>query len=395
MLKKTLIFLFCLELISLLILSLMRLYNFSYSKILNKEPIVVYFSKKHLPHPIFRKRLSENNLEGNDIYKFDPNTVMYNHKLDRFGNEKKMNFENKKIDDFNIFLIGGSTVEGDGVYKSEDTIDSTIRKNIRDLSCFNTIRIYNEGVSGYSSKQDYLNISLRILPHYKPDMVISLQGWNDFLSYVGTRDNNISSLAKYWTTREQKIYKIVTTNKISNPIFSFIENNSYLGILLSSMFSTYQNYYFLNKHYKSELAKSENLEILSKNYFYFQDQSQKVLRLNGVSYFHFLQPILNYKKFPTKYEKNILNGKKDIKSKDNVDNSVYSTKFWQNQESFYNSITNDKRFIEKDWKYDFSRIFENSTDIDFADHGHLTKIAQKKVGKLIFDKVKKEIKCIK
>ena len=111
--------------------------------------------------------------------------------------------------------------------------------------------------------------------------------------------------------------------------------------------------------------------------------------------FSFLQPILIYKKFPTKYEKNILNGKKGSKSKDNVDNSVYSTKFWQNQESFYNSITNDKRFIEKDWKYDFSRIFENSTDIDFADHGHLTKIAQKKVGELIFDKVKKEIKCIK
>ena len=111
--------------------------------------------------------------------------------------------------------------------------------------------------------------------------------------------------------------------------------------------------------------------------------------------FIFFQPVLIYKKFPTKYEKNILNGKKDIKSKDNVDNSVYSTKFWQNQESFYNSITNDKRFIEKDWKYDFSRIFENSTDIDFTDHGHLTKIAQKKVGKLIFDKVKKEIKCIK
>jgi hypothetical protein len=41
-----------------------------------------------------------------------------------------------------------------------------------------------------------------------------------------------------------------------------------------------------------------------------------------------------------------------------------------------------------------SLIFENSTDTDFFDHGHLKK-KLKKIGKLIFDKVKKEIKCIK
>ena len=36
-------------------------------------------------------------------------------------------------------------------------------------------------------------------------MIISLQGWNDILkSYVGSRNNGISPLAKYWSTREQK-----------------------------------------------------------------------------------------------------------------------------------------------------------------------------------------------
>ena len=44
---------------------------------------------------------------------------------------------------------------------------------------------------------------------------------------------------------------------------------------------------------------------------------------------------------------------------------------------------------------DFSDIFKNSSDEDFIDHGHYSKIAQDKIGKLIFEEIKEKIKCNK
>jgi hypothetical protein len=395
MLKKILIFLFCLEFVSLTILFMLRLYNFSYQKIFNKEPLIIFFSKNHLPHPILRKSIFSNEINNVKALNFDPNTVLYNHKFDRFGNEKKINLLKKENRNYNIFLIGGSTVEGDGVYSQEDLIDSSIRRKIDALKCLNKINIYNEGVSGNSSKQDYLNITLRILPHYSPNMIISLQGVNDFLGYTGTRNNEVAPLAKFWTTREQKTYSYINSLNFESDLLLFLKDKTYLGILLFSLIETYKNYYVYDLYYKTELSKSEDLEVLTNNYFYFQEQSYKISKLNNVLYFHFFQPVLIYKKFPTEYEKNILDGKKNTYRFDGENNKVFHSKYWENLRSFYEAIINDEQFKEKNWKTDFSGIFKNSIDLDFIDHVHYTKVAQEKIGKLIFENIKENIKCNK
>ena len=157
----------------------------------------------------------------------DPNTVLYSHRFNRFGEEKKINLDVKNEEHFNIFLIGGSSAEGDGVNSSDHTIDSIIKKEIKSLNCSNLINVYNEAVSGNSSKQDFLNISLRIIPHYKPDMIISLQGWNDFLGYVGSRNNGISPLAKYWSTREQKMYNYINQSNIKFEVIDIVKTKTF------------------------------------------------------------------------------------------------------------------------------------------------------------------------
>ena len=387
--KNILILFLCIELISLILLVTLRLYNFSFSKIKNSEPLIVYFSKKHLPHPIFRQPVSKD--YNKEI--FDPNTGIYNHKFNRFGEEKKINLINEKDDSYNIFLIGGSTVEGHGVYESQHTIHSSIQESINLLNCSNKINVYNEGISGNTSKTDFLNISLRIIPHYKPDMMISLQGWNDFLAYAGSRNNKISPLSQYWTTREQKMYSYINKENYSSEFLNVIKNKTYLGILLSSMIGTYKRYYFIDLHYRVELSKNEDIQILRKNYFYFQEQSQKISELNGVDYYHFFQPSLIYKKSLTEYEKNILNGAKNTFSFGKRNNYIFSSEFWNNLKNFNETIINDNEFTEKKWIYDLSHAFENSSDIDYLDHGHLSKIAQKKLGKLIFGKIKDKIPC--
>ena len=69
--KKIFIVFICLELVSLILLVTFRLYNLSFLKIKNSEPLTVYFSKKHLPHPIFRQPVTKDH--NKEI--FDPNTV--------------------------------------------------------------------------------------------------------------------------------------------------------------------------------------------------------------------------------------------------------------------------------------------------------------------------------
>jgi hypothetical protein len=67
----------------------------------------------------------------------------------------------------------------------------------------------------------------------------------------------------------------------------------------------------------------------------------------------------------------------------------------KNLGSFYESIINNEQFKKRNWINDFSDIFKNSSDEDFVDHGHYSKIAQDKIGKLIFEEIKEKIKCNK
>ena len=80
MLKKTIFIIFFTEVISLLILFSLRFVNIVYLKLNSYEPLIVYFSKNHLPHPIFRKSKNEYNaMSHNNLKDFDPNTVLYFH----------------------------------------------------------------------------------------------------------------------------------------------------------------------------------------------------------------------------------------------------------------------------------------------------------------------------
>lgn len=395
MLKKTLIVIFFIETISLLILFSFRFFNIVYLKLNSSEPLIVYFSKNHLPHPVLRKSKNNYNaMNDNNLKDFDPNTVLYFHNENRFGEKKNINNKSNN-DDYFIYLIGGSTVDGTGADKPNETIDASIKRQIKKLNCKNSVKIFNEAVSGNSSKQDFLNISLRLLPHNSPDMILSLQGWNDFLSYAGSRHNEISPLAKYWTTREQMTYKYINSPNFYNNFILLIKNETFLGILLSSMLDTYKRYFFIDLENRKQLSLSENIKILEKNYFYFQKQSRLISMNNNVKYFHFLQPSLLFKNFPTQKEMNILNGVKNTFSYGKRDNYIFSKTYWDNLDKFYKTIVKNEEFFNSDWIYDFSKIFLNSKDTDFIDHGHLSKIAQSKIGISIFNEIKSEINCVK
>lgn len=371
----TLLIIILIEIFSLIILiSIDVVDKFLIKNVLHAKQFSIY----DLPHPILNKFIFKKDSRWKNLY--DPNTTLYMDKY-RFGKDRLINI---KKNNFHIYLVGGSTVEGDGVDKEEKTIAFNLEKMINQkLNCQNKIKVFNEGISGNASKLDFLNISLRILKYQKPDLIISLQGGNDFLAYSGTRILNQNLFSEHWYTREQHFIKKIDED-IFIKIFTYFFNNTYFGKLISAViYSINPEIYWFKGGYKMIKDKG----ILHENYKYFQNLSYEITKSNDVDYYHFLQPILSLKKNKSLNEMNTFHGKKYTTTFSGIPNQVFSKKFWEDYTEFYYKILLDLEITQNDWFFDFSQIFENSNDDDFYDHIHLSENGQNKIAFKISEKI--------
>ncbi|MDH5581309.1 MAG: hypothetical protein OEY33_05335, partial [Bdellovibrionales bacterium] len=82
--------------------------------------------------------------------KYDPNLLYYMHDKLRWG-QKRPFYSKKSKGDYLIYLLGGSTVEGEGVQDIKDSIafqlEKKLNEKIKDLGL--KIKVINEGISGY------------------------------------------------------------------------------------------------------------------------------------------------------------------------------------------------------------------------------------------------------
>jgi len=80
---------------------------------------------------------------------------------------------------YNIFLLGGSTAFGYGLV-DEETVPSWLQKKINDTYPGRHIKLFNMGRSHYYSTQERLLFETLLTKNIIPDMVIFLDGLNDF-----------------------------------------------------------------------------------------------------------------------------------------------------------------------------------------------------------------------
>jgi Lysophospholipase L1 and related esterases len=85
----------------------------------------------------------------------------------------------KNSDTYRIFVVGGSTVFGDGV-KTDETIPQNLQKEFLDdkLNGIENIEVINAGINGAWSKDEAKLIKNKIIK-YDPDLIIVYDGWND------------------------------------------------------------------------------------------------------------------------------------------------------------------------------------------------------------------------
>jgi uncharacterized protein YjbI with pentapeptide repeats len=90
----------------------------------------------------------------------------------------------KPSDTYRIFIIGGSTVFGEGV-ESDETIPYYVQKKFDDLNLGKKIQVINAGVSSSWSAHEFTMINDKIM-NYEPDFLIIYGGWNDLDRFTGS-----------------------------------------------------------------------------------------------------------------------------------------------------------------------------------------------------------------
>jgi GDSL-like Lipase/Acylhydrolase family len=118
---------------------------------------------------------------------------------------------------FRAFLFGGSTMMGLGVKNNNQTISSNLETSLQKK--IPHARTANCAVGAYTSWQEMTYLSLEII-HYKPDVVIIMDGWNDFLhSSWGNKDYK----GKWIPNTQRSLDDIVNYIKQATGELTFIE----------------------------------------------------------------------------------------------------------------------------------------------------------------------------
>ena len=275
-------------------------------------------------------------------------------------------------DIYKIFIFGGSTVAGYGVDTPEETFPAILEKELK-LRISNNIKVFNFGVGGYTSIQEFLlfleNINL------KPNMVIVYDGWND-ISYSllkpfdSIHNSNTSPFAYNYIY--SKLVSEISIHKYNLSFYGFSFNHKYF---INSLYSIRALNYILKRQVtRFNLSPNETCS----RYLTIIDAFKSVCFNNNIPFYSFLQPVLLFKNFKSKEE--ILNFKKyDIYSSSNC--SVIT--------EFYKLLN---VFSKTNYYYtDLSKIFVNNKSHLFTDYCHLNNEGNILVSNAIYNSINEEI----
>lgn len=122
------------------------------------------FTRSHLPHHLLGK-IPAPGFQRND------------NRHDRHGFRGDEITAEKPQDSFRIVAVGGSTTYSTGVGDYRESYPDLLKDYLHNAG-FDSVEVINAGVAGYSSYENLINISFRVLP-LEPDLIILYQGFND------------------------------------------------------------------------------------------------------------------------------------------------------------------------------------------------------------------------
>jgi hypothetical protein len=324
------------------------------------------------------------------LYKFKPNVLAHmpgypdNLFTNKYGFISNDNFEHNlnNTQNYNIFLLGGSTVEGRGASSNSMTISSNLERCL--LKKNKNIQVINSGFSGDFSYQEFLRFAGNIIPNYKVDHVITLNGRNDahFSFSQGTSwkknhqpafeifMNQINSLRKDCIT-------CAIDNKLRRYSLIYYSLNFYLSKI--NLLKDKEKKHAFSRSYSKE---NFNSDVIESNIFEASKMYINNIKLihsyasdNQIKYNGYIQPILDVSK------------KRNISKKEKIFLEKYSSEYGEVYFDFifkfYKNITNNNPLFLAD----ISDLFYNISEDLYYDSVHYGDLANK----IIADKICQDI----
>ncbi len=317
------------------------------------------------------------------LNRWKPNVVAHMPGYPNFLETDRYGFIHNGIDleiekeTYNIFVTGGSTVEGRGSTSNSNTIAANLEKILKKKADRKNVRVINAGFSGDTTYQELTRIFGYLIPNFKVDMVISISGRNDGHNPIYRGKN----------------FKI----NIGNEAFDLFERNfnnlnvSCISCSIDNKLKRYSiTYYSLNFYLNKLLIKNSkfiNHYNLSLNDIFFEDYAKNTfnnlstikhrLDLENIKFVAFLQPTL-LKKLKKNFTK---------KEAQNVQNWFLENgynDYFLGIDNFYSEL---QKHTNNQWFFDISDIFLYNKNELYWDSLHYNDLANKLIANTIASKL--------
>ncbi|MFC1704324.1 SGNH/GDSL hydrolase family protein [Candidatus Omnitrophota bacterium] len=340
---------------------------------------------KMLPHPLLR---GFEEMQSGFLH-YDPNLGWYD-KTRRFG-EVRRELLPKRSGEYRVFILGGSTVDGTGARNKSESIAKRLEHYLNQSSSFNgkKVIVYNEGISGYYSKQELLLLATKILPFQEPDMIVVLDGVNDFIDHTVSKISLDRIYSGSWHYRELQHTKAM--DEITSPrgaclnaanwMVAFIVKKTYLGnfldfgyrILTDRANGLLDHFLVLNPRLE---PSNEVPEYIVDYYLDNIFMMKSLCDGQNVKFYWFPQPTL--------FLKESLTNSEDESFK------KYSEDFWNNFRKFYEEMSKKAgvRFSKSEFFHDLSTSLSTLEHTAYIDVCHYTPVAQDAIAKLMSEYIR-------
>jgi len=292
-----------------------------------------------------------------------------NLQTDRYGFIHNGSDTEIKNSDYNVFVIGGSTVEGRGASSNKTTVpayleqmlNDTFEKNIQASGIFNRIHVVNAGSCGHMSYQEKSVTEGKILQQYNANMIIAFDGRND-AHYVAVYADH--GWKPNWTPNYDKF-----TENINGLLFEIglcrsfsllLQRYSIIASSLSKLIvASTQGQEFLQNRVAADSLTKKAAKCYVDNHILMQTRC----RLNSIKYFAFLQPTL------TMSQKINMTEREEQLIDDWLGRSFKNTQiYYPGMSKFYQYARSET--IDCPWFYDMSMLFKDSIETLYYDSVH-------------------------
>jgi len=181
---------------------------------------------------------------------------------------------------FRIILTGGSVARGK---KPEESIAHYLEKELK--ARFNTdkIEVMNAGISAFVVEQEFILIQL-LLQQYHPDMIVSLDGVNDLMTFDFNRrtQSDFELPPHHWDE-----VKVIEPNRAHRRILTRFP---LFFINIARVIAYFKAQQFEKKYDWSQLT-DERLKIVSETYWKIINDTHDFCKVKNIRYYNFLQPV--------------------------------------------------------------------------------------------------------